>query len=328
MTIDILSPELKNHATDRQCEYIDAVLLCGSNTKAAEYMGVDRRTVDRAIGAAKRAAVEAGVIVKFGTEPRVLVLDIETAPILAHIWRMWDEVRNTEQVLEDWYIMTWAAKWLGTDEIISMSMFDQKGYTPGSENDKALLQGMHALMCEADYIIAHNGDRFDIKKINTRFLEHGIAPPTPYKSIDTLKIAKRYFSFTSNKLDYLAKKLLGDKKLEHGGLSLWQGCVSGDPSSWHTMLEYNEKDVVLLEKVYYKLRAWDHMHPSFAVHSNKDVLSCTVCGCVNVKPTGDTVKTSTGAYLGYVCSDCGHQMRGKTNVRSYTQTQSTLRNAR
>jgi len=326
--IDIVTPELKKYATKRQCEYIDAVLEYGSNAKAAEYFGVGRRTVDRAISSAKRAAVDAGVIAQFDTEPKVLVLDIETAPVLANVWQMWQEVRDTQAVLSDWYIMTWAAKWLGQKDTMSMSMFNTKGYKPGSENDKALLAGMHSLMNEADYIIAHNGDRFDIKKINTRFLEHGFTPPTPYKSIDTLKIAKRYFSFTSNKLDYLAQKLLGDKKLKHDGLVLWQNCISGDPVAWKTMLEYNEKDITLLERVYYKLRAWDHLHPNFAVHSNKEVLSCTACGSENVEPTGDTVKTTTGAYLGFVCKDCGHQMRGKTNVRTYAQTQSTLRNAK
>jgi hypothetical protein len=328
MTIDILSPDLKKHATPRQAEYIDAVLKYGSDAKAAVAMGVNRRTVDRAIAAAKLEAVDAGDLVHLSSSPRVLVLDIETAPILANIWQMWQEVRNTEALLSDWYIMTWAAKWLGDKEVISMSMHNTKGYKPGTENDKALLKGMHDLMSEADYIIAHNGDRFDIKKINTRFLQHNIPPPTPYKSIDTLKIAKRYFSFTSNKLDYLAKKLLGDQKMKHDGLKLWQGCVNGDTESWETMLDYNKKDVTLLERVYMKLRAWDHLHPNFAVHTDKDVLSCTVCGSNNVEPTGDTVKTTTGAYLGYVCMDCTHQMRGKTNVRSYTQTQATLRNAK
>lgn len=328
MTIDILTPELKKYGTDRQNEYLDAVLEHGSNAKAAEYMGVGRRTVDRAISSLKRSAVEAGVVFKASTEPKVLLLDIETAPILANIWQMWQDVRNTEALLSDWYIMTWAAKWLGSDKVMSMSLADTKGYRPGSEADRPLLEGMHALMNEADYVIAHNGDKFDIKKINTRFLEHQLSPPTPYKSIDTLKIAKRYFSFTSNKLDYLAKKLLGEGKLKHNGLALWQGCVTGDPKSWKTMLEYNEKDVVLLERVYLKLRAWDHLHPNFAVHSDKEELSCTVCGSSNVKATGDTVKTVTGAYIGYVCNDCGHQMRGKTNVRTFAQAQSTLRNAK
>ena len=325
--IDVLSPELKKYATKRQGEYIDAVLKYGSNNKAAIELGVGRRTVDRAINAAKREAIEAGMIIPLSTEPRVLVLDIETAPILAHIWGMWQEVRNTQQLLSDWYIMTWAAKWLGSDDIISMSMHSQKGYKPGSEDDRALVHKLWSLLSEADYVIAHNGDRFDLRKINTRFLAHSMGPPTPYKSIDTLKMAKRSFGFTSNKLDFIAKSLLGEGKLDHSGLVLWQGCLSGNTEDWETMLDYNEKDVDILEKVYLKLRAWDKFHPSFAVHSDKEMLSCTVCGSENVKPTGDTVKTAVGAYLGYVCKECGHQMRGATNVRTYSQTHSTLRNA-
>ena len=164
--------------------------------------------------------------------------------------------------------------------------------------------------------------------MNTRFLENGLRPATPYKSIDTLKIAKRVFGFTSNKLDFIARKLLGERKVKHDGLELWQKCVVGDSAAWDHMLVYNKGDVILLEKVYMKLRGWDHLHPSFAVHTNKDVLSCTVCGSDNVKPTGQTVKTSTNAYLGYECKECGHQMRGRTNVRTYGQKQATLMNAR
>lgn len=326
--IDIVSAELKKYATKRQCEYIDAVLEHGSNAKAAEYMGVDRRTVDRAIACAKRRAVDAGVISVFDAEPKVLVLDIETAPLLANVWSLWLEAKGHNAILSDWYMLSFSAKWLGKESVIAMTLYDTKGYRPGSENDLELMAELHKLINKADYIIAHNGDKFDIKKINTRFLEHGFTPPTPYKSIDTLKICKRYFSFSSNRLDYVAQKLLGTGKLPNDGMELWQRCIAGDPVAWNEMKEYNIRDVQILEDVYYKLRAWDHLHPNFAVHTDKEELSCTVCGSPNVKPTGDTVKTTTGAYLGFKCGECGHQMRGKTNVRTFAQTQSTLRNAK
>jgi len=328
MNVDLLTNELKKYATPKQGEYIDAVIKYGSNSKAADVMGVGRRTVDRSINAAKRAAVEAGVVVDMQDTPRVLFLDIETAPILAHIWQMWSEVRNIDQLLSDWYIMTWAAKWMGEEEVMHMSMHNSKGYKPGSENDRQVVTGIHSLLNEADYIIAHNGDRFDVKKMNTRFLMHSLPPPVPYKSIDTLKMAKRSFSFTSNKLDYIARELLGERKVEHDGLKLWQRCVQGDTQSWEDMVEYNIQDVHLLERVYMKLRSWDHLHPSFATHTNKDKPACTVCGSEKVELTGDTVKTSAQAYLGYKCGDCGHQMRGRSSVRTYAQSQNTLMNAK
>jgi len=331
MTIDVLKPALKAHGTARQGEYIDAVLKYGSASKAATKLNVNRRTIDRAISAAKRAAIEAGDIAVLDDYPKVLVLDIETAPLLSHIWRMWDEVRNIDQIITDWYMLSWSAKWLGSDpkDTMVQSLRMYKGYKPGSENDKALLTDLHRLLCEAEYVVAHNGDNFDIKKMNTRFVLNGLAPTTPYRSIDTLKIAKRIFGFTSNKLDFLARVLLNERKLKHDGLPLWQAVLQGDAGAWSTMEEYNAKDVILLEKVYLKLRAWDHLHPNMNLTTSNDNMACTVCNSHNVRPTGGTVAAGTqGLYLGYECADCGHQMRGRTNIRTLNQKHSGLINAR
>jgi RNase P subunit RPR2 len=329
VTIDVLKPDLAKYGTPRQVEYLDAVLKFGSATKAAHKMGVNRRTVDRALSALRRSAIEAGDIAALDDAPKVLLLDIETAPCLAYIWRMYDEVNNIDQIDQDWYLLSWAAKWLGSDETIVRSLRMYRGYKPGSEDDYKLLKEMRELLCRAEYVIAHNGDNFDIKKLNTRMVMHGMAPPTPYRSIDTRKIAKRAFGFTSNKLDFLAQVLLGERKEKHDGLPLWKGTLRGDKRSWDTMERYNQKDVDLLERVYLKLRAWDHMHPNMNLTTNHDNMACSVCTSDNVKPTGDVVSVGqAGLYLGYVCGDCGHQMRGKTNIRTLNQKHAGLVNAK
>ena len=329
MSMDILKPELKQHATPRQAVYLDATLKYGSATRAAEELGVNRRTVDRSLSAVKRAAIEAGDIAVLDDQAKVLFLDIETAPILAHIWQMWQEVRNIDQIIEDWYILSCGYKWMGDEDTYVTSLWDYPGYKPGVEDDRNLLGHIHELLCEADYVIAHNGDRFDIKKLNTRFVMNGFGPPTPYRSIDTLKIAKRAFGFTSNKLDFLAHVLLGKRKVKHDGLPLWQGVLRGDAESCETMDIYNAEDVNLLEEVYYKLRAWDHLHPNMNLNTADDNMSCVVCGSHNVKPTGDIVAVGqAGLYLGYSCSDCGHQMRGRTNIRTMAQKHAGLVNAK
>lgn len=329
MTIDILKPELKKHGTPRQGEYLDAVLKYGSATKAAAVLGVDRRTVDRGLGVLKRAAIEAGDLAAMSENPRVLLLDIETAPMMASIWAMFTENRNLDAIINDWYILSWSAKWLHHPDTITRSLRMYKGYKPGSENDTALLKELHALLCQAEYVIAHNGDRFDIKKFNTRFLLNGLPPPTSYRPIDTLKMAKRTFGFTSNKLDYLAHVMLGERKVKHDGLPLWQAVLRGDSEAWTKMEQYNEKDTILLEKVYLKLRAWDHLHPNMNLTTSNDNMSCTVCSSSNVKPTGDVVAVGqAGLYIGYVCSDCNHQMRGKTNIRTLNQKHAGLVNVR
>lgn len=328
MTIDVLKPELKQHGTERQNEYLDAVLKYGSATKAAEKMGVNRRTIDRALSALKRAAVEAGDIAVLDDHPKVLLLDIETAPCLAYIWRLWEEVRSHNNIEWDWYILSWSAKWLGSDEIMCKSLRSYKGYKPGSEDDSKLLADMRTLLCEAEYVVTQNGDQFDIKKLNTRMLMNGLNPPTPYRSIDTKKIAKRIFGFTSNSLDYMAHVLLGEKKLKTD-LDLWKDCLRGDSRAWEQMERYNKRDVELLERVYLRLRAWDHLHPNMNLTTANDNMACTVCGSHHVKPTGDVVAVGqAGLYLGYVCNDCHHQMRGRTNIRTLNQKHAGLVNAK
>lgn len=329
MTIDILKPELSKHATPRQALYLEAVLRLGSSTKAAEEVGVNRRTVDRALSALKRAAIEAGDIAALDDTPKVLFLDIETAPVLAHVWRMYDEITNIDQIINDWYILSCAYKWMGDAEPTVVSQRQFKGYKPHSEDDSRVLEHLREQLCAADFVVAHNGDRFDIKKLNTRFLMNGLSPPTPYRSIDTLKIAKRIFGFTSNKLDYLARMLLGKRKVKHDGLPLWQAVMRGEFAAWDTMEKYNKEDVNLLEEVYYILAAWDHLHPNLNLSTSNDNMSCVVCTSHDVMPTGGTVAVGqAGLYLGYVCNNCGHQMRGRTNIRTMAQKHAGLVNAR
>lgn len=330
MLIDYVSPALAKYGTEKQVHYLNSVLEYGSANAASRALGVNRRTIDRAVSQLKHKAIEAGDLSGLDHEPRVLLLDIETAPILAHIWRMWDEVRGIDQILEDWYILSCGYKWLGDEEPPTvLSLRQYKGYKPGVENDRALLADLHSILCKADYVIAHNGDNFDIKKLNTRFVLNDMMPPTPYRSIDTLKIAKRAFSFTSNKLDYLSQVLLGKHKVKHDGLPLWQGVLRGEADAWDVMEKYNSEDVVLLEEVYLKLRAWDHMHPNVNLTTASDTMHCGVCGSEDIAPTGSNVAVgSAGLYQGYECLDCGHQMRGRTNIRTMAQKHGGLVNAK
>lgn len=327
--IDILSPDLAKHCnTERQREVLDAVLDEGSNTEAAIKLGINRRTVDRHISAIKNAAIEAGEILKHKDAPDVLFLDIETAPMLGFLYSLWKEPGTYKGLQSDWYITSWAARWMGQKRVYGKCLYDSPDYIAGSENDKFLVQELWKLLNKADYVVTHNGDNFDIKRINTRLLANNLGPTSPFKSIDTLKIAKRMFDFSSNSLDFIAKKLGVKSKTYSGGWSNWRECLLGKREAWRKLVKYNKNDVEVLEEVYYKLRAWDNLHPNFAVHSNKEVLSCTVCGSDNVSPTEQIVHTPAQAYTGYQCNDCGHHMRGRTNVRTYAQKQNTLMNAR
>jgi len=171
---------------------------------------------------------------------KILLLDIEMAPNVAHVWGIWDQNIGLNQLRESSYVMCYAAKWLGDKKM----MFD----SVKKSGDKKMLAGIHKLLDEADAVIHYNGKRFDIPSLNKEFLLHGMFPPAPFKEIDLLTVAKSRFRFVSNKLDYVAQSLGLGKKTEHSGHELWVQCMAGIPKAWKTMEEYNKNDVILLEK--------------------------------------------------------------------------------
>ena len=240
---------------------------------------------------------------------KILVFDIETSPMLSYTWGTFKQNIAPVQIKEDWKVLTWAAKWLGIDEIMSDAIIKHNKEL----DDFEVVASMWKLLNEADMVIAHNGKRFDVKKMNTRFLFHGMTPPSPYKVIDTLHIARANFAMSSNKLEYITKFLGQEGKLQHEGFELWTKCMANDEQAWANMLEYNEKDVTELEDVYMQLRAWDTRHPSVAIFNKDTTASCTTCGSTNLNYIKD-VYTNTRAYKLYQCGDCDSWSRSRTGV--------------
>jgi hypothetical protein len=126
---------------------------------------------------------------------KILLLDIETAPNLVHVWGLWQQNVHISQIMDSSYVMCWAAKWLGEDEIFFDSVHQSK--------PKAMLKGIFKLLEEADAVIHYNGTRFDIPTLNKEFLLHGFLPPSTYKQIDLLLTARGRFRFPSHKLDFM-----------------------------------------------------------------------------------------------------------------------------
>ena len=139
---------------------------------------------------------------KAPVKPKILMFDVETLPIEAFVWSIWQDSVNLDMVIKDWSILGWAAKWYGEDEIFYADVRNQKDL----RNDKTILEKLHKLLDEADFVVGHNSDAFDIKKVNARFAHHGMKPPRSYKRVDTKKLAKKHFEFTSNKLSHLTDK--------------------------------------------------------------------------------------------------------------------------
>lgn len=242
---------------------------------------------------------------------KVLFFDIETAPMNAWVWGLWDQNIGLNMLKDQWYMLTWAAKWQGEEDIY----YDSNHLHGDHKDDGPIIRSLHALLDEADIVVGHNGNRFDIKKSNARFIQHGMAPPSPYRKIDTLLEARKNFAFTSNKLDELGKVLGVGKKAETGGFALWEGCLQGDHDSFEKMVEYNIQDVNLLEDVYEQLRPWMQNHPNMAVFDEAEVSTCTKCGSDNLNYRG-YASTQAGRYHRFQCMDCGGWGRDRTSILS------------
>ncbi|WP_429498843.1 ribonuclease H-like domain-containing protein [Robbsia andropogonis] len=247
-------------------------------------------------------------------QPRILVLDIETAPILAYVWRTFKENVGWNQIETDWYILSFAAKWLGDPRVV---YHDQRGRRD-IEDDRILMKRLWKLLNEADVVIAHNGKKFDLRKIKARFILNGFAPTSPFRVIDTLLEARKEFAFTSNRLAVLTELLCTEKKHEHGkfpGFELWAQCLKGNPEAWDEMETYNRQDVVSLEELYLKLRPWMEGHPNVAAFSDPEDVTCPKCGGTHMIRKGFRF-TQTGKYLRYQCQDCSGWARGRLTVNT------------
>ena len=240
---------------------------------------------------------------EINTGAKILILDIETAPIRAKVWDIWNQNINLEQIDNDWFILTWSAKWLFEKKVYSGRLTGKEAI---AQKDERILRGIWELLNEADMVVAHNGDRFDIPRLNTRFIINKLNPPLPYQSIDTLKTIKRQFAFTSNKLDFVNKVLSLERKEKHEGFPMWSKCYIGDEKALKDMERYNIKDVRILEDTYIRLRPWIKPHPNVGLYIlDENTFHCPSCGSVNLKDEGKMYYTTANAYEQFRCDDCG-----------------------
>lgn len=246
------------------------------------------------------------------TDPKVLLVDIETAPILAYVWQIWDVNIPLNMIKSDWHLLSWSAKWLGKDEILYADQRKAKFIN----DDRKILEKLWKLLDEADLVVAQNGKKFDKKKIFARFIINGMNPPKDFRMIDTYQIAKQKFGFTSNKLEHLSKILdLEIKKDQHKdfpGFTLWEQCLARNPKAWVEMEKYNKLDVLSLEKLYTKLSPWD-ASVNFTIFNGK----CS-CGSSEFVKKGFRY-TDSAKYQRMVCKKCGKSYRDKVNFNKTNQ---------
>lgn len=258
---------------------------------------------------------------KYRKPPKILIFDIETSPLKAYIFatRLWNTNVNEEQVLSQWFALCWSAKWLFDDKIMSDRLTSDEAKR---EDDSRIVKSMWSLLNEADIVVAHNGDRFDVPNMNTRFIVNGLPPTSPYQTIDTCSVAKRQFGFSHNNLNALAKVFGFKVKLETN-FELWKRCVDGDEKSLKIMQIYNRRDVETLEEVYLKIRPWIRSHPNLGLYVDAIEPVCSNCGSRNVIKSDKFYYTMVGKYELYRC-ECGAYIRVRTSSLSKDKKKNLL----
>lgn len=235
---------------------------------------------------------------------KVFLFDIETSTALAHVWsgRMWDVKITPTQLEKDWFMLSWCGKWLNDCETMKYVV---KPKEAKNRDDERIVKKLWQAFDHADIIIGHNCSKFDIPKSKDRFITLGLNPPSPFRIIDTVKVARSTGAFTFNNLDYLGRKFgVGRKEETH--YQLWLDCVHGEKKALQTMVDYNEQDVLLLEEVYLKLRGWTKSHPNMNLWQEET--GCSNCGSLKIHPKGHYV-TQVNKYRSFVCDDCGGYSR-------------------
>lgn len=238
------------------------------------------------------------------TGPRILTLDIETAPALADVWSLWNVNVGLSQLRQVSTVICFAAKWYGHPRV--------EFYSDHHNGHEEMVAQAHRLLGEADVVVHYNGAKFDMPHLRREFLLGGLPPHKPVQEVDLLKVAKGRFRFQSNKLDHVAQQLGVGSKVKHAGHALWVACMAGDGRAWAQMRRYNKADVVLTEKVYDRLRPWIHNHPHMGLFLGEENC-CNRCGSTDLERRG-FAHTPLSSYQQYRCRQCGGWLRGKTAI--------------
>lgn len=237
---------------------------------------------------------------------RVLIFDIETAPMLAYIWRAKTEYVNPQAITHEVFLLSWAAKWEDGKRVQGDVLTGEEAL---AQDDSRIVQSLADLIREADVVVAHYGNGFDIPMLNNRLLLLGLEPLGPVRSIDTKALAAKSFRLASNKLDYIAEALgIGNKiKTE---FQWWVDCYHGDEAALKRMYRYNRKDVTLLEAVYQRLKPYVKNLPRLVDGTGPNDRSCPFCGEEALQKRG-LYRTNASTFQKWHCTSCRRNSRSR-----------------
>lgn len=246
--------------------------------------------------------------------PKILLFDIETSHILARIWDTGDQYIRPNQITASEFIICWSAKWLFGNKAFAEYVTPKEAL---ARDDQRIVVKLHKLLSEADIVITQNGDKFDIRKIQWKFLKYNLPPNNKYHSIDTLKKSRQLFDPISHGLDNVAQDLGFGSKSETSEQD-WFDAEAGSKKALEKLSKYCTNDIFLLEDWYLLFRGWMKTHPNLAkyVDMYREIRDDEeICPrCLNTLHKGIFNKKWRSSATGKLhsagaCTHCGTQLR-------------------
>ena len=252
---------------------------------------------------------EAERIAKAPNPVKILYFDIETTLAKSYHWGQWQQNLSVKQQIQESHMLSHAWAW-GDGEVYSSVLTPEEVL---NQDDERIVYEIWSLLDNCDVVVAHNGKRFDVKKVNGYFLKYGLPKPSSYKIIDTLEIAKKHFNLPFKSLEYLAKFLNVELKQDSGGIQTWIDCDRGDPEALATMEFYNRGDVVTLREIHNKLKGWDNNGVNIALYNDNHDALCTHCGSDDISVITDKFAyTPNRKYQMFRCNSCQAPLRSNS----------------
>ncbi len=233
------------------------------------------------------------------TKRKRLFFDIETSPNIGTFWQAGYKQRiDYSNIIKERAIICICYKWEGEKEVHSL-IWDRK------QNDKSMLRAFIKVASEANELVGHNGDKFDLAWVRTRCLFHEIEMFPFYQTIDTLKVSRSKFKFNSNRLDYIAQYLGIGQKIKTS-FNLWKDIVlRNDAKALEKMVKYCKGDVKLLQEVFLRLNAHIPNKTHYGVVFGHDRGTCPECGSDDLVVKQRRITATGLKKIQFQCKTCG-----------------------
>lgn len=234
---------------------------------------------------------------------KTLIWDVEKTDLDLKVktYQLKNSIRYFDPKLieRDWTLLGAAWMWLEDSKAKAISV------SPNTPlDDYGVTKKLHEILNQADILVGHNSDNFDFKSFNTRAIFYDLPPITPKRSIDTLKVARKYFKFSSNKLSYICSYLGLEMKDESPD---WNKCLEGDAKELRYMRQYNKQDVIATKDLYLKLRSYHITHPNLPKQTDPSgitIQTCGKCGSPDLKKDKVRYTVSGRPRRQWQCRDC------------------------